>query len=145
VSCIFSARPAKVKTYYSPTNRFCSGRLLRRAAFSNGHTRAPTKQNQFRNSNYSNSIFLWDLPPKKPPTNCFLVAVIYSLIATDWLAITDKFSLLQIEELRGLRGTLGLPGTVAPFRAWRGSRDLVARSPKFHDSAVGTSRLLLKS
>jgi len=42
----------------------------------------------------------------------------------------------QIEELRGLRGTLGLPGTVAPFRAWRGSRDLVARSPKFHDSAV---------
>src|SRR5208282_498246 len=42
----------------------------------------------------------------------------------------------QFEELRDLRGTLGLPGTVAPFRAWRGSRDLVAQSPKFHASAV---------
>src|SRR5271157_3442063 len=44
--------------------------------------------------------------------------------------------MFQLEELRDLRGTLGLPGTVAPFRAWRGSRDLVARSPKFHVSAV---------
>ena len=43
---------------------------------------------------------------------------------------------LQIEELRSPCGTLGLPGTVAPFRAWRGSRDLVAQSPKFHAPAV---------
>jgi hypothetical protein len=50
----------------------------------------------------------------------------------------------QFEELRNLRGTLGLPGTVAPFRAWRGSRDLVARSPKFHDLAVNHSRLQIK-
>ena len=33
-------------------------------------------------------------------------------------------------------GTRGVPDTVAPFRAWRGSRDLVAQSPKFHASAV---------
>jgi len=33
-------------------------------------------------------------------------------------------------------GTRGNPGTVAPFRAWRGSRDLVAQSPKFHAPAV---------
>jgi hypothetical protein len=33
-------------------------------------------------------------------------------------------------------GTRGIPGTVAPFRAWRGSRDLVAQSPKFHAPAV---------
>jgi hypothetical protein len=33
-------------------------------------------------------------------------------------------------------GTRGDPGTVAPFRAWRGSRDLVAQSPKFHAPAV---------
>ena len=33
-------------------------------------------------------------------------------------------------------GAQGDPGTVAPFRAWRGSRDLVAQSPKFHVSAV---------
>jgi len=33
-------------------------------------------------------------------------------------------------------GTRGVPGTVAPFRAWRGSRDLVAQSPKFHAPAV---------
>jgi len=32
-------------------------------------------------------------------------------------------------------GTRGGPGTVAPFRAWRGSRDLVAQSPKFHAPA----------
>src|SRR5215472_10182417 len=40
------------------------------------------------------------------------------------------------EELRVVCGTRGLPVTVAPFRAWRGSRDLVAQSPKFHASAV---------
>ena len=34
-------------------------------------------------------------------------------------------------------GTRGNPDTVAPFRAWRGSRDLVAQSPKFHAPAVG--------
>ena len=33
-------------------------------------------------------------------------------------------------------GARGDPGTVAPFRAWRGSRDLVAQSPKFHAPAV---------
>jgi hypothetical protein len=46
---------------------------------------------------------------------------------------------LQIEELRDPCGTLGLPGTVAPFRAWRGSRDLVAQSPKFHGVAVAAA------
>src|SRR3989442_5743097 len=40
------------------------------------------------------------------------------------------------EELRVIRGTRGIPGTVAPFRAWRGSRDLVAQSPKFHAPAA---------
>jgi hypothetical protein len=35
-----------------------------------------------------------------------------------------------------IRGTRGVPGTVAPFRAWRGSRDLVAQSPKFHAPVV---------
>src|SRR5215831_1073225 len=39
------------------------------------------------------------------------------------------------EELRVICGTRGIPGTVAPFRAWRGSRDLVAQSPKFHAPA----------
>jgi hypothetical protein len=33
-------------------------------------------------------------------------------------------------------GTRGVPDTVAPFRAWRGSRDLVAQSPKLHALAV---------
>ena len=37
-------------------------------------------------------------------------------------------------------GTRGIPGTVAPFRAWRGSRDLVAQSPKFHAPADALSR-----
>jgi hypothetical protein len=37
-------------------------------------------------------------------------------------------------------GTRGVPDTVAPFRAWRGSRDLVAQSPKFHAFAVALSR-----
>jgi len=36
-------------------------------------------------------------------------------------------------------GTRGVPGTVAPFRAWRGSRDLVAQSPKFHAPAAAYS------
>src|SRR5258705_8526318 len=44
------------------------------------------------------------------------------------------------EELRVNCGTRGVPDTVAPFRAWRGSRDLVAQSPKFHASAVAISR-----
>ena len=39
-----------------------------------------------------------------------------------------------------IRGTRGIPGTVAPFRAWRGSRDLVAQSPKFHAPAVARVR-----
>src|ERR1700686_3180533 len=40
------------------------------------------------------------------------------------------------EELREIWGTRGVPDTVAPFRAWRGWRDLVAQSPKFHAPAV---------
>jgi hypothetical protein len=39
-------------------------------------------------------------------------------------------------ELRSLRGTRNWPVTVAPFRAWRGSRGIVAQSPKFHRSSV---------
>ena len=35
------------------------------------------------------------------------------------------------EELRELRGTRNLPVTVAPFRAWRGLRGIVAQNPKF--------------
>src|SRR5882724_8358628 len=42
----------------------------------------------------------------------------------------------RCEELRVIWGRRGNPGTVAPFRAWRGSRDLVAQSPKFHAPAV---------
>ena len=43
-------------------------------------------------------------------------------------------------------GTRGVPDTVAPFRAWRGSRDLVAQSPKFHASAVAlNARMQYKS
>jgi hypothetical protein len=42
----------------------------------------------------------------------------------------------QCEELRVICGTRGVPDTVAPFRAWRGSRDLVAQSPKLHALAV---------
>jgi hypothetical protein len=37
-------------------------------------------------------------------------------------------------------GTRGVPDTVAPFRAWRGSRDLVAQSPKLHAMAVAEIR-----
>ena len=92
-------------------------------------------QNQSRNSNYQTKF--WGIYRRKnQSTKRILIAVICSLIASDCLSDTDYYLPLQIEELRGLRGTLGLPGTVAPFRAWRGSRDLVARSPKFHDSAV---------
>src|ERR1700682_5358532 len=47
---------------------------------------------------------------------------------------------LKREELRVNCGTRGVPDNVAPFRAWRGSRDLVAQSPKFHASAVALSR-----
>src|SRR5258705_4772191 len=43
------------------------------------------------------------------------------------------------EELRVNCGTRGVPDTVAAFRAWRGSRDLVAQSPKFNASAVAIS------
>src|SRR5215470_964326 len=46
-----------------------------------------------------------------------------------------QFRTDQREELRVICGTRGIPGTVAPFRAWRGSRDLVAQSPKFHAPA----------
>src|SRR6516164_46637 len=46
----------------------------------------------------------------------------------------------QCEELRVVWGTRGNPGTVAPFRAWRGSRDLVAQSPKLHAPAVANCR-----
>src|ERR1700732_1244099 len=85
---------------------------------------------RLRNAKPSKTNFRW-IYRRELPTNRFLLAAICYLFASDRLPISD-----QIEELRGLRGTLGLPGTVAPFRAWRGSRDLVARSPKFHDSAV---------
>jgi hypothetical protein len=40
-------------------------------------------------------------------------------------------------------GTRGNPDTVAPFRAWRGSRDLVAQSPKFHAPAAALIAPLL--
>ncbi len=50
------------------------------------------------------------------------------------LELTAK-NYLRREELRVICGTRGIPGTVAPFRAWRGSRDLVAQSPKFHAPA----------
>jgi hypothetical protein len=40
------------------------------------------------------------------------------------------------KEPRVICGTRGDPDTVAPFRAWRGSRDLVAQSPKLHERAV---------
>src|SRR5438552_19097604 len=49
---------------------------------------------------------------------------------------TGDQKLSRCEELRVICGTRGVPGTVAPFRAWRGSRDLVAQSPKFHAPAV---------
>jgi hypothetical protein len=41
-------------------------------------------------------------------------------------------------------GTRGNPDTVAPFRAWRGSRDLVAQSPKFHAPAAAHFRAAAK-
>jgi hypothetical protein len=67
-------------------------------------------------------------------------------IATRRLRINDRRDTgLQFEELRSPRGTLGFPGTVAPFRAWRGSRDLVARSPKFHVLAVAQCSTARKS
>jgi len=47
------------------------------------------------------------------------------------------------EELRVICGTRGNPDTVAPFRAWRGSRDLVAQSPKFHAPAAALLAPLL--
>jgi hypothetical protein len=57
-------------------------------------------------------------------------------MAVKFQMITRHRSLLHCEELRVIWGTRGNPGTVAPFRAWRGSRDLVAQSPKFHAPAV---------
>src|SRR5437016_10919011 len=57
----------------------------------------------------------------------------------DAFTTSDQFratgNFLRCEELRVICGTRGDPGTVAPFRAWRGSRDLVAQSPKFHAPA----------
>src|SRR5438552_9061442 len=50
----------------------------------------------------------------------------------------DRVNSFQGEELRVVCGTRGDPGTVAPFRAWRGSRDLVAQSPKFHAPALAS-------
>jgi len=50
--------------------------------------------------------------------------------------IGNKPAGFRCEELRVICGTRGFPGTVAPFRAWRGSRDLVAQSPKLHAPAV---------
>src|SRR5882757_5115831 len=50
----------------------------------------------------------------------------------DWPLVTS----FRREELRVIWGTRSYPGTVAPFRAWRGSRDFVAQSPKFHASTV---------
>src|SRR5437016_666149 len=58
----------------------------------------------------------------------------------DAFTTSDQFratgNFLRCEELRVICGTRGDPGTVAPFRAWRGSRDLVAQSPKFHAPAL---------
>src|SRR5438874_12786014 len=51
---------------------------------------------------------------------------------------TGDQKLSRCEELRVVCGTRGDPGTVAPFRAWRGSRDLVAQSPKFHAPALAS-------
>src|SRR2546429_4144870 len=45
---------------------------------------------------------------------------------------------------RSICGTRGIPGTVAPFRAWRGSRDLVAQSPKFHAPAFALRIVLCR-
>src|SRR6266550_505404 len=50
----------------------------------------------------------------------------------------DRVNSFQGEELRVDCGTRGDPGTVVPFRAWRGSRDLVAQSPKFHAPALAS-------
>src|SRR6266481_7072473 len=58
----------------------------------------------------------------------------------------SKLATDRREELRVNCGTRGVPDTVAPFRAWRGSRDLVAQSPKFHASALALiTRLHAKS
>ena len=57
----------------------------------------------------------------------------FRILAYNLELTTENFS--RREELRVICGTRGIPGTVAPFRAWRGSRDLVAQSPKFHAPA----------
>src|SRR6266566_4961851 len=41
------------------------------------------------------------------------------------------------EELRILCGTRSGPATVAPFRAWRGSRGIVAQCPAFVPRGLG--------
>src|SRR5215472_15852519 len=58
------------------------------------------------------------------------------MLARLWRWQQWKPKLRCCEELRVICGTRGVPGTVAPFRAWRGSRDLVAQSPKLHAPAV---------
>jgi hypothetical protein len=52
------------------------------------------------------------------------------------LSASEGSAFFRCEELRVICGTRGNPDTVAPFRAWRGSRDLVAQSPKFHAPAA---------
>jgi hypothetical protein len=65
-------------------------------------------------------------------------ARIIAALSKPRVAVHFRFSTVDCElhfrreELRVICGTRGNPDTVAPFRAWRGSRDLVAQSPKFH-------------
>src|SRR5579885_512678 len=61
------------------------------------------------------------------------------------MLIPGLIACFQGEEPRDIRGARGVPGTVAPFRAWRGSRDLVAQSPKFHAPAAAKNRGCEKS
>ena len=70
----------------------------------------------------------------------------YDLIGHSYLMRSEEFGLrysrspifvgCPFKEPRVICGTRGDPDTVAPFRAWRGSRDLVAQSPKLHERAV---------
>ena len=51
--------------------------------------------------------------------------------------VTPEVSRANPSSIRGTSGTprhTKDPVTVAPFRAWRGSRGIVAQSPKFHAS-----------
>jgi hypothetical protein len=86
---IFSARPAKVKTFYllptapvaaafaCPDEGREAGAFFQCTCFwtSDAWTIAQRKINQ--------TDFLWDVTPKKPPTNSFLPAAICYLIASD--------------------------------------------------------------